>query len=596
MIAEMPARRVRHLRLTASDEALVRRGALLLEDALRTASLPGGDDGRLIVVRSLALGTIDSRGSSASVALALEQSWRRLAASAVHAEDSAAPHQPAVYFRDRAEALTLLAVRLASGRDTGAWFWPLAVPGWRPGIPAGDAFRLVLAAALDGSVPAAAMLGLVAALLDRGALSPLLAALHPGDGPALLAALGLTRPARPASGRAADFSLPPLTPAWTSILTRWVRVWGAQDARSAWLAALALIVDTPARLLDPEFVVRAERLAALVAQSEPAPPEAQTLAATPRETAPRAIPAAEREAATEDGPPQPPAADAQPDHAAARAPQPDTARGEFARPRPPAPAQIDAEQPAGDDQPAPAPAKTWSRTHGPAPGASYTRFAGLALALPLLSHLGIAGAIEADPKLADLDLPGRILTALARGARIPADDPIRAAFTRHGRLRAPCPYAAPAAWRSGLTKAGPLAVCGMIGRPAVRVLCEADGRLALALWHGEMPQVVAAALDDGTVSGAPLPQRSDVAVLVGAWQVAARRWLAAYTDVTLGGLIRRPGYIALTRTHLDVFFALRDADIRVRRAGLDLDPGWLPWYGRVVLFHYVNTPRDADRM
>jgi hypothetical protein len=136
----------------------------------------------------------------------------------------------------------------------------------------------------------------------------------------------------------------------------------------------------------------------------------------------------------------------------------------------------------------------------------------------------------------------------------------------------------------------------MIGRPDVRVLCEAGGRLALALWHGEMPQAVAAAPDDGTVSGAPLPRRSDAAVLVGAWQVAARRWLAAYADVTLGGLIRRPGYVALTRTHLDVFFALRDADIRVRRAGLDLDPGWLPWYGRVVLFHYVNTPRDADRM
>jgi hypothetical protein len=234
--------------------------------------------------------------------------------------------------------------------------------------------------------------------------------------------------------------------------------------------------------------------------------------------------------------------------------------------------------------------------HGPAPGASYTRFAGLALALPLLSHLGIAGAIEADPKLADLDLPGRILAALARGARIPADDPIRAAFTRPGRLRAPCPYATPAAWRSGLTEAGPLAVRGMIGRPDVRVLCEAGGRLALALWHGEMPQAVAAALDDGMLSGAPLPQRSDAAVLVGAWQVAARRWLAAYAGVTPGGLIRRPGYVALTSTHLDVFFALRDADIRVRRAGLDLDPGWLPWYGRVVLFHYVDTTRAADRM
>jgi len=25
----------------------------------------------------------------------------------------------------------------------------------------------------------------------------------------------------------------------------------------------------------------------------------------------------------------------------------------------------------------------------------------------------------------------------------------------------------------------------------------------------------------------------------------------------------------------------------VRRLGLDLDPGWLPWFGRVVRFHYL---------
>jgi hypothetical protein len=29
-------------------------------------------------------------------------------------------------------------------------------------------------------------------------------------------------------------------------------------------------------------------------------------------------------------------------------------------------------------------------------------------------------------------------------------------------------------------------------------------------------------------------------------------------------------------------------DIEVRRAGLDLDPGWVPWLGRVVTFGYPN--------
>ena len=27
-------------------------------------------------------------------------------------------------------------------------------------------------------------------------------------------------------------------------------------------------------------------------------------------------------------------------------------------------------------------------------------------------------------------------------------------------------------------------------------------------------------------------------------------------------------------------------DLDIRRAGLDIDPGWLPWLGRVVRFRY----------
>ena len=42
------------------------------------------------------------------------------------------------------------------------------------------------------------------------------------------------------------------------------------------------------------------------------------------------------------------------------------------------------------------------------------------------------------------------------------------------------------------------------------------------------------------------------------------------------------GRVAFTDTHVDVLFDLGHADIRVRRAGLDIDPGWVPWLGRVV--------------
>jgi len=35
-----------------------------------------------------------------------------------------------------------------------------------------------------------------------------------------------------------------------------------------------------------------------------------------------------------------------------------------------------------------------------------------------------------------------------------------------------------------------------------------------------------------------------------------------------------------------VRFAFRDAATSIRRAGLDLSPGYLPWLGTVVVFSY----------
>ncbi len=39
---------------------------------------------------------------------------------------------------------------------------------------------------------------------------------------------------------------------------------------------------------------------------------------------------------------------------------------------------------------------------------------------------------------------------------------------------------------------------------------------------------------------------------------------------------------------------VNDADLRLRRHGLDIDPGWLPWFGRVVAYHY-STARTSSR-
>jgi hypothetical protein len=74
--------------------------------------------------------------------------------------------------------------------------------------------------------------------------------------------------------------------------------------------------------------------------------------------------------------------------------------------------------------------------------------------------------------------------------------------------------------------------------------------------------------------------------LVRIWSLAVRRWCWRIARISVREVISRPGVFSVNHTDLDVALSLDQADIRVRRAGMDLDPGWLPWFGSVVRFHY----------
>src|SRR5437588_12281767 len=117
-------RRVRKLRLESTDEDANRRGAILIEDALRTASLPDGDGSRLLVVRKLPLGTIRAGDPPSAVALRIESRCRELGSFAVPAIVPEATTAPAVSFEDDLEPFVALALPPARAQDVSAWFWP----------------------------------------------------------------------------------------------------------------------------------------------------------------------------------------------------------------------------------------------------------------------------------------------------------------------------------------------------------------------------------------------------------------------------------------------------------------------------------------
>ena len=54
--------------------------------------------------------------------------------------------------------------------------------------------------------------------------------------------------------------------------------------------------------------------------------------------------------------------------------------------------------------------------------------------------------------------------------------------------------------------------------------------------------------------------------------------------------LAQPARLCATETQLDLDLETAEVDLAVRLSGLDLDPGWVPWLGRVVRFHYDGIP------
>jgi len=68
--------------------------------------------------------------------------------------------------------------------------------------------------------------------------------------------------------------------------------------------------------------------------------------------------------------------------------------------------------------------------------------------------------------------------------------------------------------------------------------------------------------------------------------VRERLRLAVGTFDPIHSILDARARIYVTSSHVDLVLRLDTADLTLRRAGLDRDPGWLPAYGRVVYFHF----------
>ncbi len=101
--------------------------------------------------------------------------------------------------------------------------------------------------------------------------------------------------------------------------------------------------------------------------------------------------------------------------------------------------------------------------------------------------------------------------------------------------------------------------------------------------HGQIHSETAIASDPLAAALADLPE---AAPNLGRWLIRANRPALRLAGLNLRQIVQRPALVSWSPTHIDFFFRADDADVRLRRAGLDVDPGWVPWLDRVIHYHY----------
>ena len=599
-------RRVRTVRLAAKDRDLVGRGVILLEDALRTASIPSLPGAGLIIVKSLHVGRMRRGQSPASISLTIEKQLRQTGFSVVHGADPGAESCSAVYFRDEVEPFICLAERVALHQDANAWFWRLAVPVWRPGMPLNEALRALLHASLRTSAGVMAPISMLKALNDRGVVPSLLAALRVQDGPGLLSASGWRKPPRPVPLVAS----PPksqgeegimVTKEWLTTLSNWVNLWGADDARSLWLAASVLVAERPIRMVHPRLVQMAQASIKAVV----IPPETMPLRSTM--SSPPAYGASPRSRTrSEDGTPSAPDLEPRTSSEARASLQPPDPWGTSAERWGTVPGLAASEQPEIEEE-----VRTISHNFhalAEAPGRTFsnnlTHFAGLFFLLPVMTRLGMALHLQRHDRLIEIDFPTRLLRYIGQRFWVPEEDPVLGALSPLEPVAdtSPGEFVVPEIWKQGLCDLRFLTLRRVQGQKGMRLLFDGSSRLAVAMWPGRPPLVRAHWGEGDPVrefirefigelpvkKGAPLALEPVLRTLLRTWMIAAHRWCRRYANMGLYNLVCRPGRVVATPTHVDVWFDHSQTDIRIRRAGLDINPGWVPWFGRVVQYRYLS--------
>jgi hypothetical protein len=529
-------RHVRHARLCIGATAPRHRLAFNVEEALRLCSLPGENEGRVYYFRRLHVGGLPEDGDRRAWLEGFQGALLEPARRAVHGTEGAAPTADAVFFLNEQEACESLLVLILRRRPADAWFWA-AVSGAPPAASPATVVVALIEKLLGSPASWLTVAATIFGAIGQGGAGMLLNLLPDATVRQWLTDLG-DADATPHAGAPIPFQASTRT-----VIEQAAAALGPQDPRVLWLASLAVVLASPSELDRGTVASRARLSLRSILPIDPSRSASRDERRRSPER-PRAEPNPDERAADDERRERATARDARFSSRVREIPPTGSKRAEIGSLRK---VRFSSLEQQGDHAPVESERPPAAGPHEPL---SHRR---KPFAEKLNGNDAAAGSVAEDDATGR-EPPDRCLGEPTQGAGLyfllnalrylkSDDTPFDLCFLAH--------FFQHAARHVGIAHDDPILLWTLVA----------------------LDQTDAADIDER---------------LLRVWLLKVRRWCWRQGKISVKDIVRRPGRVTLTRTDLDVSLALDQVDIRIRRIGLDLDPGWVPWFGRVVRFHYLD--------
>lgn len=577
-------RKIHKLRVIAQDENTLSPNVNALQDAFNIASFPGLPPNGLLLIKKFDLGIFKSHSTSLMISRLIDKKIQDISYQAVCVDDDEYPQHNVVWFSDQAQAVSLLVKLIIKQNQPQAWYWPVLFPSWRAGMKLADVLPVISKDFKQQEIKHYVMAGVIQQLLAEGQPDTVLAAITPQLAQQLLYEAGiyphLIMTALDEQVQLREKSIY-MQNGWPFIISKAVYSWGKEDVRTIWLTYSALIKYNPALCENRQLLNLVvafiddiqndyslsdySRLNKAGAEQKEKSYNAQKnsvgsvqLLAKKMESTFKSIKDnplyANQKTTLENG-------------------------KNFGKD-------------ASSNEVESMKNKSVCSVSTNYSGFVSSEYCGLAFLISLLELLSIRKFLLLNPLLAELNFPAGVIRVVAQRFGILNEHPVLQSLPELQEMEDKIvgAFISPDNWESLIfppqSETNFLYLFNVKGDDRACYITDRTKKLLLYAGDRDKQQYPSWVKGHEIKRQPGVYAQAKIKDLENTLQLLSSRYLYRYARIGLRQLLNRKGFMAVTKTHIDILYDNKQIDHRIRFAGLDVNPGWVFWLARVVQFHY----------